>query len=99
LSFHELVLKLLEGIRDAGTRADITATLTYLMELYRIGRISDEKLLGELRELCLDVLMEKYPLKDIEELRAEAEECAESFYRAMRLQTIRSRYMRILPSE
>ena len=99
MSFHELVLKLLEGITDAATRADISATLTYLMELYRAGRLSDERLLQALRELCLDILMEKHPLKDVEELRVEAEEWVESFYKAIRIQTIRSRYMRILPSE
>ena len=99
MSFHELVLKFLEGVRDAGTRADITATLTYLVELYRAGRLSDERLLQALKELCLDVLMEKFPLKDIEELRTMAEEWAEQLYRAIRLQTIRNRYMRVFPSE
>jgi hypothetical protein len=92
MSYRELLLKLIDGIRDARIRSDITSAFSVIMHAYRVGRIDDNKLLKALRELCLDVLMEKYPLKDIEELKKEADKLAEEFFRSIKVVTIRDRY-------
>jgi len=99
MSLHTLLLKFIEGITDASTRADIVSTFSVLTEAYRAGRIDDQTLKKALKELCLDVLTEKHPTTDIELLKSEAEGWAEKFYRAIRAKTMRERYGAILPPE
>ena len=91
MAYHELLLKLMEGITDAGVRADIVTAFSYIVEAYRSGRIDDDRLRRDLNELCLDVLAVKYPTKDIEELKSEAEEWSEKLYRAVKVLTVRER--------
>jgi hypothetical protein len=91
MAYHELLLKLMEGITDASVRADIVTAFSYMVEAYRIGRIDDERLRRDLRELCLDVLSVKYPTKDVEELRGEAEEWAGKLYRVIKAMAVRER--------
>jgi hypothetical protein len=91
MAYHELLLKLMEGITDASVRADIVTAFSYMVEAYRLGRIDDERLKRDLNELCLDVLSVKYPTRDIEELRGEAEEWAEKLYRVIKVMAVRER--------
>jgi hypothetical protein len=91
VSYHDLLLKLLEGITDAPTRADVAATVTMLVELYMVGKIDDKKLLSALRELVMDVLMTKYPFKSAEELKDEVEKWVEALYRAVKIRAMRMR--------
>jgi hypothetical protein len=91
MAYHELLLKLMEGIADASVRADIVTAFSYMVEAYRLGRIDDNRLRRDLNELCLDVLSVKYPTKDVEELRREAEEWAEKLYRVVKALTVRER--------
>jgi len=109
MAYHELLMKLMEGITDASVRADIITAFSYMVEAYRLGRIDDDRLrrdlnelclLGridddrlrrDLNELCLDVLAVKYPTKDVEELRGEAEAWAEKLYRVIKVMAVRER--------
>jgi hypothetical protein len=91
MAYHELLMKLMDGITDASVRADIITAFSYMIEAYRLGRIDDDRLRRDLNELCLDVLAVKYPTKDIEELRGEAEKWAERLYRVVKAMTVRER--------
>jgi hypothetical protein len=91
MAYHELLLKLMEGITDASIRTDIVTAFSYMVEAYRLGKIDDNRLRRDLNELCLDVLSIKYPTKDVEELRSEAEAWAERLYRAVKALTVRER--------
>jgi len=91
MAYHELLIKLMEGIADASVRADIVTAFSYMVEAYRSGRIDDDRLRRDLKELCLDVLAVKYPIKDVEELRGEAEAWAEKLYRVVKALTVRER--------
>jgi hypothetical protein len=91
VAYHELLMKLMEGIADASVRADIMTAFSYMVEAYRLGRIDDERLRRDLNELCLDVLAVKYPTKDIEELKSEAETWTEKLYRVVKALTVRER--------
>jgi hypothetical protein len=91
MAYHELLLKLMDGITDASVRADIITAFSYMVEAYRLGRIDDDRLKRDLKELCLDVLAVKYPTKDVEELRGEAEAWAEKLYRVVKALTVRER--------
>ena len=91
MAYHELLLKLMEGVTDASVRADIVTAFSYIVEAYRSGRIDDDRLRRDLNELCLDVLSVKYPTKDVEELRSEAEEWAEKLYRVIKVMAVRER--------
>ena len=91
MTYHELLMKLMDGITDASVRADIVTAFSYMVEAYRLGRIDDDRLKRDLRELCLDVLAVKYPAKDVEELRSEAEEWAGKLYRVIKAMAVRER--------
>lgn len=91
MSYNELILKFLDGINDAAARADIIATFSLIIEAYRAGRLDDSRLKMALKELCTDVLKEKYPTKSDEEINAMVNEWVEKFYRVIRIMTIRSR--------
>jgi hypothetical protein len=91
MAYHELLMKLMDGITDASVRADIITAFSYMVEAYRLGRIDDARLRRDLNELCLDVLAVKYPTKDVEELRGEAEAWAGKLYRAVKALTVRER--------
>jgi hypothetical protein len=91
MAYHELLLKLMEGITDTSVRADIVTAFSYIVEAYRSGRIDDDRLKRDLNELCLDVLSVKYPTKDVEELRGEAEEWAGKLYRVIKAMAVRER--------
>jgi hypothetical protein len=91
MTYHELLMKLMDGITDASVRADITTAFSYIVEAYRLGRIDDARLRRDLNELCLDVLAVKYPTKDVEELKSEAEAWAEKLYRVIKVMAVRER--------
>jgi divalent metal cation (Fe/Co/Zn/Cd) transporter len=91
MAYHELLMKLMEGITDASVRADIVTAFSYIVEAYRSGRIDDARLKRDLNELCLDVLVVKYPTKDVEELKSEAEEWSEKLYRVIKVMAVRER--------
>jgi len=93
MGMQALVLKLLEGITDVSIRTSITTALSAMIEMYRLGRISDDELKRDLVLFCTDVLAVKHPLKDVEELRAEAEQWAEQLFRAIKIEIIRDRYL------
>lgn len=92
MPYRQLLLKLMDGITDAGTRADIAAAFNAIIVGYASGKLDEDRLKQLLVEFCMDILMEKYPTKDIEELKNEAEDWAEKFYRAVRAATLGSRY-------
>jgi hypothetical protein len=92
VSYQQLLLKLMEGITEASVRAEIARAFSAIMAGYAAGKLDDAKLQAVLVEFCLDVLATKYPLKDVEELRPEAEEWARKLYRAVRLVTIGERF-------
>jgi len=94
LSLQQLILKLLEGITDAAVRADVASVISLFKSLYETGVMSDAKLAQGLRELCLDILIQKHPLKSLDELRDEASKCAEDLYKVIRIETIRTRFFR-----
>jgi hypothetical protein len=81
----------MEGITDASVRTDIVTAFSYMVEAYRLGRIDDDRLRRDLNELCIDVLSVKYPTKDIEELKSEAEAWVEKLYRVVKALTVRER--------
>jgi hypothetical protein len=91
MTYHELLMKLMDGITDASVRADIITAFSYMVEAYRLGRIDDARLRRDLNELCLDVLAVKYPTKDVEELKSEAEAWAEKLYRVIKVMAVRER--------
>jgi len=91
VSYQELLVKFLDGLRHPPTRADAIATFSLLQEAYRAGRLDDGRLMQALKELCLDVLMEMRPGKDVDELEPEAEDWASKFHRAIRTRARRER--------
>ena len=94
MGYHSLLLELMRGIADAPLRASIARAFLAVVEGYRYGVLDDRKLRAVLAEFCLDVLSVKYPTRDVEELRPEAERCSEKLYGAVRAATLAERYTR-----
>jgi hypothetical protein len=91
MSLQDLLIKLLDGITDAPTRADVAATISLILENYMLGKIDDNKVKAYLRELVMDVLMTKNPFKSAEELKDEVNRWVESLYRAIRIKAVKMR--------
>jgi len=94
VGYQTILLDLIRGIADASLRISIARAFTSIMEGYRYGVLDDRKLRAVLTEFCLDVLSVKYPTRDVEELRPEAERCSEELYYAVRVATLVDRYTR-----
>jgi len=93
MSLQTYILKLIEGITDISLRATIVTTLAAIREAYRRGIISEDELRRDLAGICLDILSVKYPLKDVEELRSEAEQWADELFRLIKIEAVRLRYL------
>ncbi|PNV81420.1 MAG: hypothetical protein C0179_02850 [Fervidicoccus sp.] len=91
VSLHTLILKLLDGVSDPATRADITATFSIITEAYVRGRLDENRLEKALTELIMDALSIKHPDKSIDELKNMSQEWVEKFRRAIRVTALRIR--------
>jgi hypothetical protein len=92
MSYNELIMKILDGVKGVDERSYTIATFGLIVEAYKNGRLDDDGLMKTLTELCFDVLLVKDTTGDIDQLKAEAAEWAKKFYKAIRLMTVRDRY-------
>lgn len=91
MSYHDVLVELMDGITGADVRTAITEAFQYILNAYLSGKISDEQLKKDLAEFSLDVLAAKKPFEDIDKLREEAEEWAEKLYRGVKIYALRYR--------
>ena len=94
---RELLLKLLDGVTDAGFRTETTAILSMIIGRYASGDIDGGILKRALNELCFDILFTKNPTMDADKIREEASSWAEKLYYAVMSRTLRERISRMGP--
>jgi len=91
MSILRLVNDLLAGMGDLRTKLDVAATINFLYNMYRIGRIDRETLRGELEEIVSTILRLRYPNMSDEEMQARMESIVGSFMNYIILSSINRR--------
>jgi len=91
MSILRLVNDLLAGMVDLRTKLDVAATINFLYNMYRIGRIDRETLRGELEEIVSTILRLRYPNMSDEEMQARMESIVGSFMNYIILSSINRR--------
>jgi hypothetical protein len=92
-TLDQLVIKLIDGIVDARTRLEIASIVYGMKDTYARGDVSDEEFKNDLVLFCTDIYQSKFPDKDVEELKDQIEDCAKKLYRAIKLETLRARFL------
>jgi hypothetical protein len=95
MSYRNLLEKLIEKINVPSVRVDFIATFGLIVETYRAGKISEDKMRGYIFELVMDALTMQYPDLDIDELRKRALEWVEKFVSALRVERMKYELMAI----
>jgi hypothetical protein len=92
LSYHDILVKLIDGIQGIDVRSSIIEAFNYILHAYMIGRISDSQLKKDLTSFCLDVLTVKNPGVDPETLKDEAEQWATQLYNGVKVYALWYRF-------
>lgn len=92
-TLDQLIIKLIDGITDARTRLDIATIVYGMRDAYANGDVTDDELKNDLVLFCTDIYQTKFPDKDVEELKDYIEDCAKKLYRAIKLETLRARFL------
>ncbi len=91
MSLQAIVLSLISDIDDPAVRMDISSTIYFLRDVYLDGKISDEGLEKELREIVNTVLSATHPELLPEERKKRADDFVKQLMRAIKLSTLRMR--------
>jgi hypothetical protein len=92
-TLDQLIIKLIDGIVDAKTRLEIASIVYGMRDAYANGEVTDDELKNDLVLFCTDIFQTKFPDKDVEELKDQIEDCAKKLYRAIKLETLRARFL------
>jgi hypothetical protein len=84
---------LIDGIVDARVRLEIASIVYGMRDAYASGDVTDDELKNDLVLFCTDIYQTKFPDKDVEELKDQIEDCAKRLYTAIKLETIRARFL------
>ena len=90
-SLNWLVLEFLRDVKDIALRDGALQTIMFLRDVYRDGKADAEQILGDLKEVCMTVLVEKYPDWDEARIREEADAKAREFLRYIGVETMAGR--------
>jgi hypothetical protein len=82
---------LIAGISDPKVRIDIASTINHLKNLFSHGAISEDQLMGDLKEICATVIEMANPLLPREEVMKRAEAVVEDLVKAMKVESIHYR--------
>ncbi|MEM2832710.1 MAG: hypothetical protein QXT16_08705 [Candidatus Caldarchaeum sp.] len=97
MTLAEEILNLLSGITDPAMRMDVNTTIHFLGEMFCIGKVDEDKLRSELRQICEDVIAYSYPDLTDEDIKAKAEEFTDRLVREIRVENVARRMMRRIP--
>ncbi len=95
MSYRNLLEKLIEKISEPNVRVDFFASFGLIVEAYRAGKISEDKMRGYIHELVMDALTIQYPDLDIDELRKRALEWVDKFVSVLRVERLKYELMAI----
>jgi len=95
MSYRNLLEKLIEKINEPNIRVDFFASFGLIVEAYRSGKISEDKMRGYIYELVMDALTIQYPDLDIDELRKKALEWVDKFVSILRVERLKYELMAI----
>jgi len=91
MSLQQLILKLVEKIRDPSDRIYIASTINYIRDVYTTGKMGYEELKMELENIVRDIIAMSEPELTEEEIRERAREYADKLARAIQIETLSRR--------
>jgi len=69
MRLQEILLDLLSGISDPVVRVDVASTISFLSQVYRMGKATEEQITNDLREIVREVITMKNPTLAPDELK------------------------------
>jgi len=69
MRLQEILLDLLSGISDPAVRVDVASTISFLAQVYRMGKATEEQIANDFREIVREVLTMKNPTLAPDELK------------------------------
>jgi len=91
VSLQAIVLSLISDIDDPAVRMDISSTIYFLRDVYLDGKLGEEELRKELREIVNTVLSATHPELLPEERKKRVDDLVNQLMRAIKLSTLRIR--------
>jgi hypothetical protein len=91
VSVSNLIASLVSNLPDPALRMDVASTIKYLFDIYSSGRVKDEEIKQSLYEVCREVISATSVNLLPEEIQKLANEKAEEFLKAFRLESISRR--------
>jgi hypothetical protein len=95
MSYRNLLEKLIEKVSEPNVRVDFIATFGLIVDAYRAGKLSEDKIRGYIYELVIDALTMQYPDLDIDALRKRALDWVEKFISVLKVERMKYELMAI----
>lgn len=91
LSLQAKIFELISNLRDTAMRIDVATTISFLSDLFNMGRISEEELRDSLSDVCMTVFKETKKNLDTEILKELVDKTVEDLVTVIKLTGIRRR--------
>ena len=85
VSLQAKIYELIRDLKDPMMRIDVASSITFLADVYRLGRASEEDIYNDLIDVCMAVFKNTMPDAAEDELRRMAEEKAKEFLDIIRI--------------
>jgi hypothetical protein len=86
-----LVNEMLADMTDVRTKLEIANTINFLYNIFSTGKITEEQLRADLKEIVTVLVENRYPEMTDEEKRQKIEEIVGMFMRQIKLETLARR--------
>jgi hypothetical protein len=93
MTLSQKIQALVSGIDDPKIRFDVASTLNFLFNLFSSGRINEDQLSSDLREVCRTVVEVSNPELMEDEVRARVDILVDELVRTMKIEGLVKRVM------
>lgn len=85
---EQKIMNLISGITDPAIRLEIARTIVFLFEVWTMGKVREEEIMRDLKDIAYTVITYKNPLLTEDEARRKAEDLAKDIFRVFRLESM-----------
>ncbi|MEM2566923.1 MAG: hypothetical protein QXH20_00405 [Candidatus Bathyarchaeia archaeon] len=90
-TLDEMVVEFVRGVGDMTFRDNVIMSVRFLRDVYSEGRAKAEDIVGDLKEICAEVLRLKFPDWTEEQILSEADSVARQWFRIIGVEAMAKR--------